>query len=534
MHLDERSAAYFALGMSRAIHEPVTIVCTSGTAAANFYPAIVEAHYSHVPLLVLTADRPPELWEWGANQTIDQNRMYGEHVKWAVNMATPELTSELLRYVREMACRTVATAVESPPGPVHINFPFREPLVSTSIPSVLEQAEERVTAYTTVNIGQPRIEDEHVRRVGRVIEGKERGIIICGPQDDLAFAAAVSALASLLHFPILADPLSQVRCGTHDRSNVIDSYDGFLRSRKLTEALQPDVILRFGATPTSKSLLNYLAQVPDAYQVSIHASDWQDQDHMVSEMIHADPTQFVKTLGRILTPSGSRKWLELWSIVAERSRAAIVHQLRNIKELFEGKIFSELAELLPSKTTLFAGNSMPIRDLDTFYPSLPQEIRFLANRGASGIDGVLSTSLGIAAVTENPLVTVLGDISFYHDMNGLLSAQKFKLNATIIVLNNNGSGIFSFLPQHNHPEYFERYFATPHGLSFQSAAALYKLDYSKVNSLDAFRKTLSQDFTVPGTRIVEITTERERNVELHHQILSAVTAAAEEAISRGI
>jgi len=532
VHLDERSAAYFALGISRAIHEPVAVVCTSGTAAANVYPAIVEAHYSHIPLLVLTADRPPELWEWGANQTIDQNRMYGQHVKWAVNMATPEPTPELLRFVHETSCRAVATAVESRPGPVQINVPFREPLVPDTIPSVFEEVGERRTgAYTTVNIGRVRLDHEQLRRMAHALEGKDRGIIICGPQDDPEFAPSVAALAKLLRFPILADPLSQVRCGTHDRSNVIDCYDGFLRSQKLTQALRPEVILRFGATPTSKSLLRYLAQIPDAYQICIHPSDWQDQDHMASEMIHADPTQFVNDLARTLTPSVSSKWLEEWSIIAERSRTAIVHYLNKIEEIFEGKVFSELAELLLAKATLFAGNSMPVRDLDAFYPGSPHEIRFLANRGASGIDGVLSTALGIAAVTQCPLVTVLGDLSFYHDMNGLLSAQKFKPNATIIVLNNNGGGIFSFLPQHNHPEYFETYFATPHNLTFEAAATLYRLHYTKVRSWDEFRKTISQNITIPGTKIVELNTERERNIELHHQISSAVTVAADKVIS---
>ena len=537
VHLDERSAAYFALGMSRTIHEPVTIVCTSGTAAANFYPAIIEAHYSHVPLLVLTADRPPELWEWGANQTIDQDRMYGEHVKWFVNMATPELTPELLRYVREMACRTVARAVESPQGPVQINFPFREPLVPDTIPSTLQESEgtqERGGAYTEFNIGRLQLDQEQVTRVASLLEGKEKGIIICGPQDDSEFPILASTLSKVLGFPILADPLSQVRCGLHDRSNVIDCYDEFLRSSKLIQALRPEVVLRFGATPTSKSLLNYLAQQPNAYQISIHESDWQDQDHLTTEMIQTNPHQFMKELARTLVPTTNTKWLELWSTIAEKSRATITRHLREIDEVFEGKIFSELAGLIPSKATVFAGNSMPVRDLDAFYPTSSHETKFLANRGASGIDGALSTSLGAAADTEDPLVTVLGDLSFYHDMNGLLAAQKFKLNTTIIVINNNGGGIFTFLPQHDHPEYFEKYFATPHGLTFGPAASLYNLRYDKVASWTDFRKIVPEYLRVLGTKIIELKTDRERNVELHHRISSAVTAAAEKVISEKV
>ena len=532
VHLDERSAAYFALGMNRAIHEPIAIVCTSGTAAANFYPAIIEAHYSHLPLLVLTADRPPELWEWGANQTIDQNRMYGQHVKWSVNMATPEPAPELLRYVREMACRAVARAIESPPGPVQINFPFREPLVPDAIPTALGGQDTRKDgAYTEVGIGRPQINSDQIAQLARDLEGKERGVIICGPQDDPEFAASISALANKLSFPILADPLSQVRCGAHDRSTVIDCYDAFLRSTKIVQALQAEVVLRFGATPTSKALLNYLAQQRDAHQISAQEGEWQDQDHLATEMFQTNPSQFTRDLVHSVALTKSKRWLEQWSTIAKVSRSSLAEQLKNTQEVFEGKVFSELAALLPSKAILYAGNSMPVRDLDAFYPTSPQEIRFLGNRGASGVDGVLSTSLGTAALTQNPLVTVLGDLSFYHDMNGLLAAQKFKLNATIIVLNNNGGGIFSFLPQHSHPEYFEKYFGTPHGLTFEHAATLYKLEYDHVTSWGEFRKVVLGHLDSPGTKIVELSSDRERNMELHHRISKAVTETAERVIT---
>jgi 2-succinyl-5-enolpyruvyl-6-hydroxy-3-cyclohexene-1-carboxylate synthase len=370
--------------------------------------------------------------------------------------------------------------------------------------------------------------------VARGLEGKERGVFICGPQDDPEFATFVSTLANRLSFPILADPLSQVRCGTHDRSTVIDCYDVFLRSSKIVEALRPEVVLRFGATPTSKALLNYLAQQRDAHQISVQDGDWQDPDHLTAEMFQTNPNQFTRDLAQIVAPTKSKSWLELWSAVAERSRSIIADQLKSIEEVFEGKVFSELAALLPSKAALFAGNSMPIRDLDAFYPTSSQEIRFLGNRGASGVDGVLSTSLGTAALTKNPLITVLGDLSFYHDMTGLLAAQKFNLNATIIVLNNNGGGIFSFLPQHGHPEYFEKYFATPHGLTFEHAATLYKLEYSHITSWAEFRKMVSEHLGALGTKIIELNTDRERNVELHHRISSAVTESAEQVISERV
>ncbi len=541
VHIDERSAAYFALGMTRVLMEPVIILSTSGTAAANFFPAVIEAHYSHVPLLVLTADRPPELWEWGANQTVDQTRMYGGHAKWSVNIASPEITPDLLRYVREMACRAISTAVQSPAGPVQINFPFGEPLVPENVPSdiperVLPEQEEawegrrQDLAYTGVRIGRRAVSQQQVAEVVANLRGVRKGIIICGPQDDHEFPLSVSNLASRLGFPILADPLSQVRCGKYDRTMIVDCYDAFLRSDKLVEALEPEIILRFGATPTSKVLLNYIEQQRHARQIVVQEEGWQDPLHVATDMFQTDPNQFALELARAVPVALNTDWRERWLAVAETSRAIILEQLTRIEEIFEGKIFTELAALFRPKGVLFVGNSMPVRDLDTFYPSTSQEIRFMANRGASGIDGVISTALGTTAVCRDPTVLVIGDLSFYHDMNGLLAAKQYQLNATIIVVNNNGGGVFSFLPQRQYKEVFEPFFGTPHGLTFQAAASLYSLDYRKIESWSEFRKEFSQNIGSSGTRIVEVPTDRERNVELHRQIWSAVAQGAERII----
>lgn len=536
VHLDERSAAYFALGMTRALSEPVAIVSTSGTAAANFFPAVIEAHYSCVPILIVTADRPPELWEWGANQTIDQTRIYGGHAKWSVNMASPEITADLLRYVREMACRAISTAVESPAGPVHINFPFREPLVPETVPAdipervILEQQEamegrKQGRAYTAVRIGRRSLSQEQVAQTATYLRGVRRGILVCGPQDDPEFPISVTMLASRLGFPILADPLSQVRCGKHDRSMIVDCYDAFLRSDKLVQGLEPEIILRFGATPTSKVLLSYIEQQSHARQIVVHEGDWQDPLHVATDMFQTDPNQFAMELARAVATAPNRDWTERWLAVAETSRAAIRDQLTCTEEIFEGKIFTELANLFPFKGTLFAGNSMPVRDLDTFYPSTSQQIHFLANRGASGIDGVLSTALGTTAVRRDPVILVIGDLSFFYDMNGLLAAKQYQLNATIILVNNNGGGLFSFLPQRQYQEFFETYFGTPHGLTFQATADLYGLGYCKITSWSEFRKAVSQNIETSGTAIVEVPTHRERNVELHRRIWSAVADA---------
>jgi 2-succinyl-5-enolpyruvyl-6-hydroxy-3-cyclohexene-1-carboxylate synthase len=539
VHLDERSAAYFALGISRALGRPAAVISTSGTAAANFFPAVVEARYSHVPLLIVTADRPAELWGWGANQTIDQTHMYGNQAKWSVNIAPPEVRVDLLRYVREITCRLLSVAVQSPPGPIHVNFLFGEPLVPKNVRADIPESltgegwegREQGNPYTIVESGRRSVSVEKVKELAVGLEGVRNGVIICGPQNDAGFPLAVSTLAKRFGFPILADPLSQVRCGAHDRTLVIDSYDAFLRSEKVGQALEPKLLLRFGATPTSKPLQNYIAQYPQARQILVQEGDWQDPMHVATDVFQIDPNLFVTELATALNAPSNNEWSEKWLAVGEESRTTILSQLRETKEIFEGKIFDELTNLLPAKATLFAGNSMPVRDLDSFFPSSSQQIHFLANRGASGIDGVVSTALGASAVVREPVLLVLGDLSFYHDMNGLLAAKVYGLKATIVLVNNNGGGIFSFLPQRGYPDSFEKYFGTPHGLTFQSAASLYSLSYSKVGSWEEFQSSVSQNMQRSGTAIVEMQTDRDQNVTIHRRIWSAVMTAAESKLT---
>ena len=536
IHLDERSGSFFALGMARALREPVAVLCTSGTAAANFFPAVVEAKYAGIPLLLLTSDRPPELWEWGANQAIDQTRMYGPHAKWSVSMSTPEATPDLLRSVRALASRTIATAIEAPAGPVHINLPFREPLApevvladhSEKVFSSAPEAwlgREGEQPYAQVKGGQRVATTAEVTALATSIRDAERGLIVCGPQDDPEFAACISLLAAKLGYPVLADPLSQVRCGAHDRQMVIDNYDALLRDNGLASALPPQVVLRFGAIPTSKVLLTYLEQHRQARQVVIGNGGWHDPIHAATDFVQGDATQFARDLSEAIPVARGAAWPRRWLDLATSARRAITHELDAMDELFEGKVIAELASMLPPKVILFAGNSMPVRDVDSFFPSITQQIRFMANRGASGIDGVVSSALGASAVLPDPLVLVLGDLSFYHDMNGLLAAKQHHLNATIIVINNDGGGIFSFLPLANYPEYFEQYFGTPHGLTFEQTASLYGIGYSKVTSWREFRAAVSESIGSLGTTVVEIPGERVQNVQLHNRVWSAVARA---------
>ena len=537
VHLDERSAAFFALGMAKALSQPVAVVCTSGTAAANLFPATIEAYHSNNPLLLLTSDRPPELLEWGAPQTIQQSRMFGLHVKWAADMPTPEATDSLLRYVRALACRAFATAAARPAGPVHINLPFRDPLAPEEVSQDFAQAKdnqdlqawqgrpERVPFVGT--IGEALSPDADLTsRLAHELREIERGIIVCGPQTQYGFPDAVVRLASVLGYPVLADPLSQVRCGPHDTSLVIENYDAFLRSNGFASRLAPQVILRFGAAPTSKALNLYLEEHMGARHVLVQSAGWHDPSHLASEVIHADPTSLCKELvGNVGIAHRTSPWLEELLAVRLRTNQALKATLKEMDDLFEGKVFTEVANLLPEGATLFAGNSMPVRDMDSFLPLTSKLVWCMANRGASGIDGVVSTALGVSAVASDPVVLVLGDLSLYHDMNGLLAAKRHDLNATVIVLNNNGGGVFSFLPQARYPEVFEEYFGTPHGLEFRSAAEMYALSYEKVNSWEEVRRAVSWSLSSMGTAIIEVPGNRVRNVELHRGVWAAISEA---------
>jgi 2-succinyl-5-enolpyruvyl-6-hydroxy-3-cyclohexene-1-carboxylate synthase len=536
MHLDERSAAFFALGMAKALRKPVAVVSTSGTAAVNFAPAVVEAYYARAPLLVLTADRPPELRDVGANQTIDQLRLYGSHVKWSVEVPLPEASDEAIRYARALACRTAATARGDPPGPVHLNLPFREPLVPVGLGEPPGGRDSGRVPYVSITQAPRRPVPDELAPLAGDLRSRGSGLIVCGPQDDPSFPAAVARLAEELGFPVLADPLSQVRCGQHHHSLIIDTYDAFLRDWELAEALAPDVVLRFGATPTSKSLLQYLQRHGHSRQVLIDAGGWNDPALVASELMRVDSHALcdglVAALQRMAPMSrpGS-SWAERWVQMAQRTRAALRDRLVAEPGLSEPRVFVELAALLPDGATLFAGNSMPVRDLDTFFPGGTRSIRFLANRGASGIDGVVSTALGASTASEGPLVLVIGDLSFYHDMNGLLAAKRHHLQATIVLLNNDGGGIFSFLPQAQEPEHFEELFGTPHGLDFRHAAELYGLGYRRIDGWETFRPAFRESLEAPGVTLLEVRTKRQANVAVHRDLWAAVSEAVRAPVS---
>jgi 2-succinyl-5-enolpyruvyl-6-hydroxy-3-cyclohexene-1-carboxylate synthase len=527
IHLDERSCGFFALGMAKTLRAPVALLSTSGTAAANFLPAVVEARYGHVPLVVLTADRPHELRDCGANQSIDQVHLYGRHAKWFVELPIPEATPAALRYARSVAARCVEQGTAPPPGPVHVNVPLREPLVSAPTEGRGGGAPPGRPAqgpYTRTLPSRLLPEPDALAEVAHAVEGRERGLLVCGPLDQPRFSQAVTELAGALQFPLLADPLSQVRCGDHGPGLVVDTYDAFLRVEELWDALRPEVVLRFGAAPTSKPLLLFLAHQAEARQISVGPEGPLDPDRVVSDFVRADPTAFCEALRQALPPQGrGDRWLRCWQEINRLSRETVDRALGSLQELCEARVFRELADLLPEGTLLYTGNSMPVRDLDAFFPALRRRIRFLGNRGASGIDGVLSSALGAAAVHPGPVVLVLGDLSFYHDLNGLFAAYRYGLDALVVLLHNDGGGIFSFLPQAMlERSEFELLFGTPHGLDFRPVVEMFGGRYVRPDGWESFRRAIREGIRQGGLWVVEVRTDRERNVELHRQVWAEV------------
>ncbi|MEO7908206.1 MAG: 2-succinyl-5-enolpyruvyl-6-hydroxy-3-cyclohexene-1-carboxylic-acid synthase [Roseiflexaceae bacterium] len=547
MHLDERSAAFFGLGLAKTLREPVVLVCTSGTAAANFLPAVVEAFSARIPLIVLTADRPHELRDVGAPQTINQINLFGTHVKWFVDLAEPDAAPEMLRSTRTVAGRAVALARRGPAGPVHINCPYREPLLpdrAAALAAPQARAEDR--PYVTVSAGVRAPDPALVAMLADDLRARSRGLIICGPHDDPALANVLTQLAGVLGYPILADPLSNLRNGAHERALVLDCYDAFLRDAAFVEHFAPQIVLRFGAMPVSKPLLLFLQRHQSCRLIVVDGDGgWNEPTLLASDMIYADARLLCEALVALLSQQDPRgldgysshavvsapsvakisAWARAWQSADQRARAAITARFEAHDQLFEGQVFAELAALLPAGALLYAGNSMPIRDLDTFYPGSDHAIRLLANRGANGIDGVVSSALGAAAAELGPTVLVIGDLSFYHDSNGLLAAMQHHLNLTIILLNNDGGGIFSFLPQAGDPEHFETLFGTPHGLDFRPLAQMYGAHYERVTAWEAFRTAVQRGIAAGGLHIVEVPTERARNVTLHREIWQAVSAA---------
>lgn len=516
VHLDERSAGFFGLGIALAERKPVALLCTSGTASANFFPAIIEANMSQVPLLVLTADRPHELRHSGANQTIDQVKMFGDHVLWAFDAALPEQDPPEIatRNLRTLAARAMATADGLRKGPVHLNFPFRKPLEPTNAadwqemdPSLNKEARPNAQPFTKIERGKILPSDAQVNFLTELISENPRGMIICGPRCPGGdFPKVVSRFAKLSGYPLFADPLSGVRFGPHIQdSPIVGGYETFLSAA--LNLPEPELVLYFGAVPTSKRLNQYLARSDSAVHIHVRENGvWADENHVTSHYFQVDPYELCLTIERQLDARRASTWFDFWQKLETACWAELTQAMDEM--VFDGVYVANLLDLVVDGSALLAGNSLPVRHVDQFGKPNEKRIHVFANRGASGIDGNLSTGLGIARHSLKPTTILTGDITFYHDSNGLLALRNLlSKDITFVVLNNDGGGIFQRLPiaQFNPP--FSDLFQTPHGLDISSIASTYKLNYYKVQNRMELQELFSGHPPGGKSRLIEIKTD---------------------------
>ena len=516
-HLDERCAGFFALGVAKASGVPVAVTCTSGSAAANLAPAVIEASQARVPMIVLTADRPPELRDVGAGQTIDQLKLYGSAAKWFVEVGVHEADAERLRWIRSLACRAYMTAIEGRPGPVHLNIPLREPLVLTApLPPDPVPGRPGGVPWITRIPRSPAPSE-------RPLELPARGVVVAGRQErDDRLGPETARFAARVGYPLLADPLSGARHG----DAAIARYDLLLRDQSFATAMRPELVIRVGDLPTSKPLRSWLASLVEVRQLALDPEGaWQDPAAVLSAIDGSDPAAILAAAIRATearqTPTDP-DWLAGWR-AADRAVTAEIERALGGK-LSEPLVAALLGEWLGADATLFVASSMPIRDVELFFPARSTGPRVLSNRGANGIDGTVSAAFGAAAASGGPVVLLIGDVALAHDIGGLLAARRLGLSITIVLLNNDGGGIFHFLPVSAETDAFEEHVATPHGLEFSHAAALYGLGYERPQSAAELRAALQRSLQGTGTNVIEVRTDRRQNLALHRRVAEAALA----------
>ena len=517
-HIDERCSGFFAVGAAKASCLPVAVACTSGTAAANLAPAVIEAWEARVPLVVLTADRPPELREVGAGQTIDQVKLYGSAAKWFFEVGTHDCTPERMRWMRMLACRAVWTALEGRPGPVHLNFALREPLVP---PSDLgpDPLPGRSGGLPWLLRGGPGTDTAAAGRALAVVaRDAHRPVVVAGRAEP--GLDAIGAACARLGWPLLADPLSGARRG----DAAIAHYDLLLRSAGFTAARRPDLVVRCGDLPTSKPLRAWLdGLADDVMQLAFDPqSSWHDPAGSLQVVLAADPSATLVATAEH-APAADPDWLAVWRAADERTAAAVDEVLGD--ELSEPRVARELGRCLPAAATLFVASSMPVRDVEGYTAVRADAPRVLCNRGANGIDGTVSSAFGAAAVSGGPVVLLIGDVALAHDIGGLMAGRRLGLSLTIVLLNNDGGGIFEFLPVAGERDAFEEHIATPHGLDFAHAAVLYGCAHSLVSSVAELRAGLARALAGSGTTMLEVRTTRAENLALHRALAAAATPA---------
>ncbi len=527
VHLDERSAGFFALGMARVTGRPAVLVCTSGTAAANYLPAVVEAHHGGVPMIVCTADRPPELQGWGAGQTIDQTGIYGSATRWAAQL--PVSSEWSAPQAERTAMRAVAAATRSRPGPVHLNWPFRLPLEPMAVPPVRDP-EFRPSPATS------RAESSDGSRWSTVIDDistMERGVIVVGPSDGVGLAVEhetariIREFAEAMQWPVLAEPLAQMRrIDDTAGSTVIATADHLLRSERFADLMVPEVVVRIGRAPTTKSVRLWIERHrPDRVVLIDPSGHWQEPSFTLTDHIDAQPASLLA--GRSRPDDDRGEWLTAWRHADHNARTVID------TTILDGPLLAPLAartvvDSLPDEAVLITSNSMPVRDLDSFVPTGTPSISVVGNRGASGIDGVTSTALGVSAATEQPVVLLIGDLALLHDVGALLAAKRLGLHLTVVCVDNDGGEIFSMLPiaEHGSDVDFDTLFRTSHGIQLAGLDGLGGVRVHQPDDDTSLSRLIKESLAGarPGVDLIVVAIDHDTDVAQHRDIATAVNS----------
>lgn len=489
IHIDERVSGFFALGMAKATNTPVVVVTTSGTATAELYPAIIEAYQQRVPLIICTADRPPEMINTGANQTIIQRNLYKNHIRWFKNIWFRDISVSKILSIKRIAIKAFKVSSSQNKGPVHLNFPFRKPLEPDSFTDeISNELFEEVSK--PLLLSNRSIEPDELRKKGKrlidhifdKVSVNEKGLIIAGPLEyNQKLIIGINQLSKITGYPILSDGISHLRFNnTSANKNVCVNYDTFLRSENFRKNHIPEFVLHFGRTPTSTILEEYLTFSNPSKFIINEYGDLFDPSGKAKKSIRFDPVLFCEMLIEKLksnplkdNKSEWQKDFEIADLLVEKLK---IQQLNKIGLKYEPKIISELINSLPKNANLMIGNSLPVRDFDWFASKSNKNIKTFFNRGASGIDGVTSTALGIASI-QKPVILLTGDLSFLHDLNALIAAKKMGIPLIVVLINNNGGGIFNALPIASNKKVFKEFFITPHNLNIGKIVKSFGLHY---------------------------------------------------------
>jgi 2-succinyl-5-enolpyruvyl-6-hydroxy-3-cyclohexene-1-carboxylate synthase len=529
IHFDERGAAFFALGYGRATGRPAALICTSGTAVANYLPAVVEASMDCVPMILLTADRPPELRDIGANQTIRQPGIFSTYPRWEYDLSCPS-NDIPLTFLLSKIDEAVAAATQTPAGPVHLNCMFREPLAPTRGEEDLCGYAEEVKQWTessapqsSVNRSLPRLSKDELRSIIEVLFPHCRGLLVIGALKSESERKAAAELADQLNWPLMADIGSGLRGG--EVSNRVDYFDLMLASERFAETHQPDVVLQFGSRITSKRLLTFLQESPpDRYIQILDHPFKHDPIGKVTDRYQSEIAEACDQIVSLVKSSTNVAWLKAWKATSQIVDAFLEKEFASATMLTEPLVAHLLTSEIPLDSPVWAASSMPIRDLDLFCDPRANWFPVAANRGVAGIDGTVASAAGYAHGSHKRVTLLIGDLALLHDLNSLSLLSDKTIKLTVVVLNNDGGGIFGHLPIGQFGDLHERYFATPHGYQFNQAASMFGLAYDRVTTSQQFSESYRSAAKRDGSTLIEIPIDRNANLAFHQHLVHEIAA----------